>query len=80
MQATLTLESDGKVVLPELLRKRYGFEQNVPIQVIETASGILLVPLTNEPMSAALQEELAAWQSLSAEAWEQFPYEEVSET
>ena len=54
-------------------------EQNIPIRVIETASGILLIPQTNEPMSAALQEELAAWQSLSAEAWDQFPYDEVSE-
>ena len=80
MQATLTLEAGGKVVLPEALRMRYGFEQNVPIRVIETASGILLVPLTNEPMSVAVREELAAWQSLSAEAWDQFPYDEASET
>ena len=29
------------------------------------------------PMSAALQEELADWQALSAEAWAPFPYDEV---
>ncbi len=39
----------------------------------------LLVPLTDAPMSEALQEELAAWQSLSAEIWNQFPYDEADE-
>ncbi len=76
MQGTLTLEADGKVALPEELRTRFGFAQHIPIRVIETASGVLLVPLTDEPMSAALLDELADWQALGAEALAQFPYDE----
>jgi bifunctional DNA-binding transcriptional regulator/antitoxin component of YhaV-PrlF toxin-antitoxin module len=77
MQATLTLESDGKVALPKTLVERYGFKQNVPIRVIETEGGVLLVPLTDEPMDEALREELADWQAATLDAWAQFPYEEA---
>ncbi len=75
MQGTIILEADGKVALPEELRTRFGFAQHIPIRVIETASGVLLVPLTDAPMSAALLEELADWQALTADAWAQFPFD-----
>jgi hypothetical protein len=44
--------------------------------VIEMQSGILLVPLTDAPMSEGLKAELAEWQSLGADALEIFPFEE----
>jgi hypothetical protein len=43
--------------------------------MVETDSGILLVPLTAEPMSPELQQESEEWQSLSLETWGTFPYE-----
>jgi hypothetical protein len=43
--------------------------------MIETRSGILLIPLTKEPMSSALSAEIAEWQTLGAEGLELFPYE-----
>jgi bifunctional DNA-binding transcriptional regulator/antitoxin component of YhaV-PrlF toxin-antitoxin module len=73
---SLMMGRSGAIVLPDELRERYGLTSDTPIRVIETRSGILLVPLTNEPMSEELAQELAEWQSLSAEAWEMFPYEE----
>ena len=76
MLEPLLIEAGGKVTIPEALRSRYGFEPNTPVRMIETQSGILLIPLTDAPMSAALKAELAEWQSLGADALEMFPFEE----
>ena len=46
------------------------------IRIIETQNGLLLVPLTDEPMSTGLAAELAEWQELDAESWEVFPCQE----
>jgi hypothetical protein len=48
---------------------------NTPIRVVETRSGILLVPLTGAPASQELALELSWWQALGAESWDQFAYE-----
>jgi bifunctional DNA-binding transcriptional regulator/antitoxin component of YhaV-PrlF toxin-antitoxin module len=76
MLEPLVIEAGGKVTLPEALRHRYGFEPNTPVRVIEMQSGILLVPLTDAPMSEELQAELADWQALGADALTMFPFEE----
>jgi bifunctional DNA-binding transcriptional regulator/antitoxin component of YhaV-PrlF toxin-antitoxin module len=75
MLEPLVIEAGGKVTIPVDLRHRYGFEPNTPVRVIEMQSGILLVPLTDAPMSEGLKAELAAWQSLGADALEMFPFE-----
>jgi bifunctional DNA-binding transcriptional regulator/antitoxin component of YhaV-PrlF toxin-antitoxin module len=72
----LTINESGQIALPAELRERHGFKPQTPIRVIETRSGVLLVPLTDEPMDAALRQELAEWQSLSASAWDMFGYDE----
>ena len=71
----VTIE-DGKITLPAELRSRYGLAEHTPVRVIETRTGILLVPLTPEPMSEALVDELQAWQSIGAESVEMFSYDE----
>jgi bifunctional DNA-binding transcriptional regulator/antitoxin component of YhaV-PrlF toxin-antitoxin module len=76
MQEELTIEKGGKITLPSALRDRYGLTEDVPLRIIETGSGILLIPLTDEPMSAALIAELEEWQSLASEGFELFPYED----
>jgi bifunctional DNA-binding transcriptional regulator/antitoxin component of YhaV-PrlF toxin-antitoxin module len=70
----LTSGPHGEIVLPENLRTRHGIAGDTPIRVIETRNGILLVPLTNEPMSPGLAKELAEWQSLASASWETFDY------
>ncbi|GAC1446035.1 MAG: hypothetical protein NVSMB56_01380 [Pyrinomonadaceae bacterium] len=75
--AKLTIESDGKILLPASVRRRYKLAENVPLRVIEARNGILLVPLTDTPMSAELSAELNEWQALGAESFEMFPYEET---
>lgn len=72
----LVVEDGGKITLPETVRDHYGLAQDTPLRVIETRSGILLVPLTGEPMSDALRAELGEWQSLGAESLEMFSYED----
>ena len=73
---TLTMGRDGAFTLPSDLQERCGLLPETPVRLIETRSGILLVPLTNAPMSEALAQELQEWQAFGQEAWAQFPYED----
>jgi bifunctional DNA-binding transcriptional regulator/antitoxin component of YhaV-PrlF toxin-antitoxin module len=72
----LIVEDGGKITLPEAVREHYGLAEDTPLRIIETRGGILLVPLTSEPMTEALRSELEDWQSLAAESLELFPYED----
>jgi bifunctional DNA-binding transcriptional regulator/antitoxin component of YhaV-PrlF toxin-antitoxin module len=72
---SVTVENGGKITLPDVLRDRYGLAADTRIRIIETRNGILLVPLTDEPMSEALAAELRDWQSLGTDALEMFPYD-----
>lgn len=76
MSSSLLVEDSGKINLPEDVRERYRLTPQTPLRIIETRGGILLVPLTAEPMSAELARELDEWQSLGAASLEMFPYEE----
>jgi bifunctional DNA-binding transcriptional regulator/antitoxin component of YhaV-PrlF toxin-antitoxin module len=76
MSENLLVEDGGKITLPETVRDRYGLAQDTPLRMIETRHGILLIPLTNEPMSEALRAELEEWQSLGAGSFQMFPYED----
>ncbi len=62
--STATIDSKGSVILPAELRNRFQLDPSKKLRVIETRHGLLLVPLTDEPMPAELRRELAEWQSL----------------
>lgn len=70
------IQPGGAITLPAELRQRYGMEPNTPVRIIATRSGILIVPLTDEPMDPALAAELKEWQALGTQGWEQFPFED----
>jgi hypothetical protein len=70
----ITMTPEGAIALPPAVCQKHGFTPATPIRVIETRSGVLLVPLTREPMDQSLAQELAEWQALSASTWEMFPY------
>jgi bifunctional DNA-binding transcriptional regulator/antitoxin component of YhaV-PrlF toxin-antitoxin module len=76
MSQNLVIEN-GKITLPEDLRDRYRLNEETPLRIIETRNGILLVPITDEPMTADLRDELEAWQELGAESFGMFPFEET---
>lgn len=77
MSQNLLIENGGRITLPEDVIDRYKLEEHTALRVIETRNGILLVPLTNEPMSDALLAELETWQALGAESLETFPFEDA---
>lgn len=77
MSSNLIVEDGGKISLPEDVREHYGLTPDTPLRIVETRGGILLVPLTHEPMSESLAQELDEWQSLGAASLEMFPYEET---
>ena len=77
--ANVPIGLDGQIELPDTMREKYHLTPETSLCLIETRTGILLVPITDEPMSEELAGELADWQSLSLENWALFPYEEVSE-
>jgi bifunctional DNA-binding transcriptional regulator/antitoxin component of YhaV-PrlF toxin-antitoxin module len=73
---SLVVDAGGKITLPDAVRARYGFEEQMRVRIIETSKGVLLIPLTDEPMSPELISELEEWQSLSIATLEIFPYED----
>ena len=73
---TTIVGRDGQVTLPSDVQERYGLRPEVSVRLIETRSGLLLVPLTDAPMSAELAQELQEWQAIGADTWAQFPYED----
>lgn len=76
MSQNLIIENGGKITLPEDVVDRYQLGDDTPLRIIETRNGILLIPLTSEPMSSALRTEIKEWQDLGAEGFELFPYED----
>jgi hypothetical protein len=74
MSQNLTIEN-GRITLPEDVVGRYRLDDDTPVRMIETSSGILLIPLTGSPMSSTLLAEIEEWQGLAAESLTQFPYE-----
>jgi bifunctional DNA-binding transcriptional regulator/antitoxin component of YhaV-PrlF toxin-antitoxin module len=71
----LNVEPGGKIMLPDELRQRYGFREETSVRVIETRNGVLLIPLTDTPMSPELSREIDEWQTLAASAWDMFEYQ-----
>ena len=74
--SSVTMTNDRKIALPPELCEKHGFTTDTPIRIVETRTGLLLVPLTNSPMSEELAREVSDWQALSVSTWEMFPYED----
>lgn len=72
----LTATKDGTLTLPPEIVERYQANKEMQFRIIETQKGVLLIPLTDEPMSGELKAELEEWQAAGAESWDRFPYEE----
>ena len=74
--SNVMMTKEGTISLPLELRDKHGFDADTPIRIVETRTGVLLIPLTKAPMSDELAQELAEWQALSLSTWNAFPYEE----
>ena len=73
---SLVVEAGGKIRLPESITHRYNLAPDTQLRVVETRSGILLIPLTGDSMSEQLQSELADWQALSQSSLDSLSFEE----
>ena len=62
---TMTVGQGGEMTLPSEVQERYGLRPDVSVRLIETRAGLLLVPLTDAPMSAELAQEVQEWQALA---------------
>ena len=62
----LTIEENGKLTLPNDIVERYQFKRESQFRIVETQKGLLLIPLTDEPMSDELKAELEEWQVIGA--------------
>ena len=71
---TMIIGRSGEMTLPHEVQERCGLGPEVSVRLIETRSGLLLVPLTDAPMSAELARELEEWQAFGADAWAQFEF------
>lgn len=76
MDSVLTIEENGKLTLPNNIVERYQFKRETQFRIIQTQKGILLIPLTDEPMNDELKTELEEWQAIGADGWEMFDFEE----
>ncbi len=72
----LTIKENGKFTLPDDITERYQFKKEKHFRIIETQNGVLLIPLTDEPMNADLQAEIEEWQALGEQSWKMFTNEE----
>jgi len=72
----LTIQETGRLTLPDDITERYQFKQEKKFRIIETQKGVLLIPLTDEPMNDDLIAELSEWQAIGSESWEMFEFEE----
>jgi len=51
---------NGKIALAKEVIGRYRLDDDTPVRMIETRNGILLIPLTDDPMSESLHAEIEA--------------------
>src|SRR6266852_2006013 len=70
--SNVTMTNDRKIALPPELCAKHGFTTGTPIRIVETRTGLLLIPLTKTPMTPELTREVAEWQELSLSSWELF--------
>lgn len=75
----LTATEGGNLTLPPDIVEQYQTNKETRFRIVKTQKGVLLVPLTDEQMSHELKAEIDAWQTLTAEGWEQFEYVEPAQ-
>jgi AbrB family looped-hinge helix DNA binding protein len=53
METTSKVTSKGQIVIPKKLREKYGIYPATAIRWVEREGGILMIPETEDPISAA---------------------------
>lgn len=71
---SMILGKHGDLILPADIEDRYGLKPETLVRIVETQSGILVIPLTDEPATPELARELADWQSAGETSWQAFGF------
>jgi len=50
---TSSVSTKGQLVIPNKLRKKYGIEPHSKVQWIDTGQGLMLIPLTGDPVTSS---------------------------
>ncbi len=50
---TSSVSTKGQLVIPYKLRKKYGIERHSQVRWIDTGQGLMLVPLTDDPVASS---------------------------
>ena len=50
---TSKVTTKGQIVIPKKIREKYGIHPSTPIKWIEKKEGIMMVPVTEDPIIAA---------------------------
>ena len=50
---TSSVSTRGQLVIPYKLRKKYGIEPHSQVRWIDTGQGLMLVPLTDDPIASS---------------------------
>jgi bifunctional DNA-binding transcriptional regulator/antitoxin component of YhaV-PrlF toxin-antitoxin module len=69
MSQNVVLEDDCRITLPNEVVDQYGLQANMPLRIIETHAGILLIPIPDVPMTESLRAEMEEWQALGRESF-----------
>ena len=48
-----SVSTRGQLVVPHKLRKKYGIKPHSQVRWIDTGQGLMLVPLTDEPVTSS---------------------------
>jgi hypothetical protein len=68
----LTVKESGDLTLPAGIVERYQIENEMQFRVIETQKGVLLIPLTDDPIDEVLKSEIEEWQAAGTDSWDFF--------
>lgn len=50
---TSSVSTRGQLVIPSKLRKKYGIEPHSIVKWIDTGQGLMLIPLTGDPVTSS---------------------------
>ncbi|MFC1713452.1 AbrB/MazE/SpoVT family DNA-binding domain-containing protein [Candidatus Poribacteria bacterium] len=50
---TSSVSTKGQLVIPYKLRKKYGIDSHSQVRWIDTGRGLMLVPLTDDPVTSS---------------------------
>ncbi len=65
----LTVKESGDLTLPAEIVERYQIESEMQFRIREAPTGVLFIPLTDDPMDDVLRWEVGERQAAQTDCW-----------